>query len=162
MNSRRLGASDLTLSEIGLGCQSLGGGMFHGSRREALTLVKRALDAGVTYFDTADHYSLGRSEEMLGEALQPVRERVVISTKLGTLYTPTARLLLASRPAIRAFGRWLQPMKHRLDYYRPAPCSQALKEKLRVSCDKASWHHFAWETIEIKLAPMPLQKGRVV
>ena len=118
MKFRRLGTTGLSVSEIGLGCQSLGGGIFHGSRRDARELVAHALDSGITFFDTSDHYSLGQSEQILGEVLPPVRDRVVLSTKLGTLYSPTAKMLLAARPAARAFKRFLKPMKHRLDYYR--------------------------------------------
>jgi aryl-alcohol dehydrogenase-like predicted oxidoreductase len=115
---RRLGTTDLTLSEIGLGCQSLGGGLHHAGKRAASALIASALDAGITFFDTADHYSLGQSEELLGRALREVRDRVVIGTKIGTFYTPAARALLSLRPAVRSFGRWLLPIKQDLDRLR--------------------------------------------
>jgi aryl-alcohol dehydrogenase-like predicted oxidoreductase len=118
LKSRRLGNTELTVSEIGLGCQSLGGGLFHGNKRQALDLVAKALDRGITYFDTADHYSLGISEELLGLALRPVRERVIIGTKVGTHYTRTARAILRIRPLLRSAGRPLRPFKHSFDRMR--------------------------------------------
>ena len=118
MKTGKLGNTDLTVSEIGLGCQSLGGGLYHGGKRQALDLVARALDHGINYFDTADHYSLGRSEALLGRALHPVREHVIIATKAGTLYTGAARALLRIRPVLRSLGRPLRPFKHNLDRMR--------------------------------------------
>lgn len=118
MRYRSLGKTDLRLSEIGLGCQSLGGGLHHGGGRDALELVAAALDAGVSFFDTADHYSLGQSEQLLGRALQHVRQSVVIGTKVGTYYTPAARTLLRIRPAVHSLGGWLRPFKHDLDRLR--------------------------------------------
>jgi aryl-alcohol dehydrogenase-like predicted oxidoreductase len=115
---RRLGKTDLTVSEIGLGCQSLGGGLFHGSERSALNVVAAAVDAGITFFDTADHYSLGRSEVLLGRGLQAVRERVVIATKVGTRYSRAASLALRMRPMIQPVGRFLRPLKPGLDRVR--------------------------------------------
>jgi len=165
LNSRPLGSTDLALSEIGLGCQSLGGGMFHGDRREALALVAHALDSGVTYFDTADHYSLGRSETLLGEALQRVRDRIVISTKVGTLYTPAAKLLLASRPAMRAFSRWLKPAKQWLDYYRSTQRRGDFSAAYLQSAVRASLRRLRTDYIDLLLLHKPpvedLTSGRL-
>lgn len=118
MKYRQLGNTDLTVSEIGLGCQSLGGGLYHAGKSSASELIAKALDGGVTFFDTADHYSLGLSEELLGRAIRPARDRVVIATKVGTLYTPAARALMRLRPAVRSFSRWLQPLKYGFDRLR--------------------------------------------
>ncbi|MGB7932472.1 MAG: aldo/keto reductase, partial [Gammaproteobacteria bacterium] len=70
MNYNRLGNTDLQVSELGLGCQSLGGGLYYRDKGESLAMVRKALEAGVTFFDTADHYSQGLSEGWLGEALR--------------------------------------------------------------------------------------------
>ncbi|HJU48897.1 MAG TPA: aldo/keto reductase [Gaiellaceae bacterium] len=80
METRRLGTSDLEVSVIGLGCNNFGGRIDLDRTR---AVVDAALDAGVTFFDTADIYGESRSEQFLGELLQGRRERVVLATKFG-------------------------------------------------------------------------------
>lgn len=85
MKQRTLGTS-LTVSELGLGCMSLTGayGATGGpSREDSIALIRRAVDMGVTFFDTAEVYGPFRNEEIVGEALEPVRDRVKIATKFG-------------------------------------------------------------------------------
>ena len=86
MQLRPCGNSDLRLSVLGLGCWEFGGGPYWGdhSQADADAIVRRAVDLGVTYFDTAEAYNDGRSESSLGEALQGVpRDKVVIGTKVA-------------------------------------------------------------------------------
>ena len=78
MRSNRLGSSDLLVGEIGLGCMSLGT-----DPRRAADIVHRAVELGVTLFDTADLYNRGVNEELVGRALRGVRDRVVIASKVG-------------------------------------------------------------------------------
>jgi aryl-alcohol dehydrogenase-like predicted oxidoreductase len=111
MQQRQLGNTGIAVSELGLGCQSLGGGLYHGGRRAALDLVAAAADSGITFFDTSDHYTLGRSEEYLGAALRGRRQQVVIATKVGTTYSRVARAALTLRPAVRLFAGALRPFK---------------------------------------------------
>jgi aryl-alcohol dehydrogenase-like predicted oxidoreductase len=80
VKQRHLGASDLLVSEIGFGTTTLGEAVFGD---EATRLVHHAIDAGITYFDTAVTYSGGRSEEILGKAFAGRRDKVVIGTKVG-------------------------------------------------------------------------------
>ncbi len=85
MKQRTLGRS-LTVSEIGLGCMSLTGA--YGAtanvpRDEAIALIRRAVDLGVTLFDTAEVYGPFTNEDLVGEALEPVRDEVKIATKFG-------------------------------------------------------------------------------
>ncbi|MFP5416135.1 MAG: aldo/keto reductase [Actinomycetes bacterium] len=85
MKQRTLGGS-LTVSEIGLGCMSLTGayGATGGpSREDAIALIRHAVDLGVTFFDTAEVYGPFSNEDIVGEALEPVRDRVKIATKFG-------------------------------------------------------------------------------
>jgi aryl-alcohol dehydrogenase-like predicted oxidoreductase len=77
---RSLGASGLLVSELGFGTTTLGEAV-HGD--EAIALVRHAMSAGITYFDTAVTYSGGRSEELLGKAIAGHRDEVVIGTKVG-------------------------------------------------------------------------------
>jgi aryl-alcohol dehydrogenase-like predicted oxidoreductase len=84
MQQRNLGSSGLTVSAIGLGC--MGMSMAYGppaDRREMVSVLRAAVERGVTFFDTAEVYGPHVNEELLGEALAPVRERVVIATKFG-------------------------------------------------------------------------------
>ena len=84
MERRTLGRSGLEVSAIGLGCMGLSFGYGPPTdRTEAITLIRAAHDRGVTFFDTAEAYGPGLNEEVVGEALQPVRSQVVIATKFG-------------------------------------------------------------------------------
>ena len=80
MTYRQLGASGLTVSTVGLGCNALGATV---ADENVPGLVRAAIEAGITFFDTADTYSRGRSEQLLGRALGSQREDVVIATKFG-------------------------------------------------------------------------------
>src|SRR5205809_3360 len=84
MQKRKLGKSNLELSAIGLGCMGMSFG--YGppkEKQEMISLIHAAVDCGVTFFDTAEVYGPFRNEELVGEALAPFRERVVIATKFG-------------------------------------------------------------------------------
>jgi aryl-alcohol dehydrogenase-like predicted oxidoreductase len=78
--SKLLGGSGLKVSVVGLGCNNFGRRLAEGG---ALEVVATALDAGITLFDTADIYSEGQSEEILGKALRGRREQAIIATKFG-------------------------------------------------------------------------------
>lgn len=84
MQMRKLGNSGLEVSAIGLGCMGLSYGYGPATnRQEAITLIRSAVDRGVTFFDTAEAYGPFINEEVVGEALAPFRDRVVIATKFG-------------------------------------------------------------------------------
>ena len=84
MQTRTLGASGLQVSALGLGCMGLSFGYGPATERQAaIRLVRAAFERGVTFFDTAEAYAQGANEALLGEALAPVRDRVVIATKFG-------------------------------------------------------------------------------
>ena len=84
MQTRTLGKSDLELSVIGLGCMGMSFGYGPAKdRQEMIAVLRGAVERGVTFFDTAQVYAPFTNEDLLGEALQPVRERVVIATKFG-------------------------------------------------------------------------------
>mgnify|MGYP001174176401 CR=1 FL=1 len=86
MKQRTLGSNGLAVSEIGLGCMSLTGAYGSTSavpREDAIALIRRAVDLGVTFFDTAEVYGPFANEEVVGEALEPVRDQVKIATKFG-------------------------------------------------------------------------------
>src|SRR3954469_8089835 len=84
MEKRTLGKSGLEVSAIGLGCMGLSFGLGPAmDRREALQVIRTAVERGVTLFDTAEAYGPFTNEDLVGEALQPVRDQVLICTKFG-------------------------------------------------------------------------------
>jgi aryl-alcohol dehydrogenase-like predicted oxidoreductase len=100
MHKRKLGKSNLEVSEIGLGCMgmSFGYGPAH-DKQEMISLIRTAVERGITFFDTAEVYGPFTNEELVGEALAPMRERVVIATKFGFKFGPKGEQIgLDSRP----------------------------------------------------------------
>ena len=84
MQTRTLGTTGLTVSAIGLGCMGMTSAYGPpGNRQEMIALTRSAVERGVTLFDTAEAYGPFANEELLGEALAPVREQVIIATKFG-------------------------------------------------------------------------------
>jgi aryl-alcohol dehydrogenase-like predicted oxidoreductase len=84
MQTRILGQSGLEVSALGLGCMGLSYGYGPATdRKDAVSLIRAAHERGVTFFDTAEAYGPGINEEVVGEALEPVRDQVVIATKFG-------------------------------------------------------------------------------
>ena len=89
MQKRVLGNSGLEVSAIGFGCMGLNFGYANAvSKEEGIKLIRAAFERGVTFFDTAEVYGPFTNEEMVGEALQPMRDQVVIATKFGFRIDP--------------------------------------------------------------------------
>ncbi len=102
MKTRTLGRSGLDVSALGLGCMGMSFGFGPASdRTEMIGLLRKAVERGVTFFDTAEVYGPFVNEELVGEALEPLREHVVLATKFGFKGAPSgARWAgLDSRPA---------------------------------------------------------------
>jgi len=97
---RKLGKTNLEVSAIGLGCMGMSSG--YGppkDKQEMISLIRSAVERGVTFFDTAEGYGPFTNEELVGEALAPMRERVVIATKFGFKFGPKGQQIgLDSRP----------------------------------------------------------------
>jgi aryl-alcohol dehydrogenase-like predicted oxidoreductase len=102
MQKRKLGNSNLEVSALGLGCMGLSFGFGPATdRQEAISLIRAAVERGVTFFDTAEAYGPFVNEEVVGEALAPFRDQVVIATKFGFKLDPTVErgiVGLDSRP----------------------------------------------------------------
>ena len=99
MQKRELGTSGLEVSALGLGCM----GMSHGygpagDHEEMIALLRKAVDVGVTFFDTAQVYGPFTNEELVGEALAPFRGEVVIATKFGITVDARGQQVVGSRP----------------------------------------------------------------
>lgn len=101
MQKRTLGNSDLEVSALGLGCMGLSFGLGPATeRKDAIALIRAAVEKGVTFFDTAEVYGPFTNEEVVGEALEPFRGKVAVATKFGFKVGPADGLSsgLDSRP----------------------------------------------------------------
>src|SRR5215510_9373765 len=95
MQKRRLGNRNLEVSAVGLGCMGMSYGYGPAAdKQEMISLIRTAVELGVTFFDTAEAYGPFTNEELVGEALAPFRQQVVIATKFGF------------KPASTGEGRW--------------------------------------------------------
>ncbi len=107
MYTRKLGKSNLSVSALGLGCWAIGGETYYlsGDKRlplhwgnvddnESVRAVKKAIDLGVNFFDTADAYGCGHSESILGQAIKGHRDEVVIATKFGNVFDEQSKTWL--------------------------------------------------------------------
>src|SRR5262245_5107912 len=94
MQTRTLGKRNLEVSALGLGC--MGMSTNYGplpDKKDMIAFIRMAVDRGVTFFDTAEAYGPFTNEELVGEALAPVRDRVVIATKFAFAYGPNGERL---------------------------------------------------------------------
>ena len=125
ISTRRLGQLGPEVSAIGMRCWAIGGPFWAGTQplgwgevddTESIAAIHRALELGVTFFDTANIYGCGHSERVLGQALKEVRDRVVIATKFGKPLTRRVAKRRAKTPLQRGFeapvtrasGGWIQ------------------------------------------------------
>jgi aryl-alcohol dehydrogenase-like predicted oxidoreductase len=100
MQKRTLGKTGLDVSALGFGCMGISFGYGRASTREdGVAIIRAAFDRGVTFFDTAEAYGPFTNEELVGEALGPVRDQVVIATKFGFKFENGKQAGLDSRPS---------------------------------------------------------------
>jgi len=100
MHTRQLGKSGLEVSTLGLGCMGLSFGYGPAvDRQQGISLIRAAVERGITFFDTAEAYGPFANEELVGEALAPMRDQVVIATKFGFKFEGGKQAGLDSRPA---------------------------------------------------------------
>jgi aryl-alcohol dehydrogenase-like predicted oxidoreductase len=98
MEKRKLGSQGLEVSALGLGC--MGMSQFYGPRddAESAATLERAIELGITFFDTADVYGIGHNEELVGKTLGKYRDRVVIATKFANQVLPDGKRAINGRP----------------------------------------------------------------
>ncbi len=130
MRYRSFGKTGLQVSEIGFGCSRIGGVFAQGGgSQEVVSVLHRALDAGITFYDTADMYSQGESEALLGQAFRGRREKVILASK-GGYCLPTQRKLVARvKPLVRPVARMLGLKRQNL----PAGLSGTLSQDFSPS-----------------------------
>ncbi len=83
MQFRTLGNTDVKLSAIGLGCMSMSHAYGQPDDAESILTLEKAIEIGITFWDTADIYGSGANEELIGKVLQPNRQKIFIATKFG-------------------------------------------------------------------------------
>ena len=106
MQKRTLGKSGLEVSALGLGCMGLSFGYGPAAEtQQGISLIRAAVERGVTFFDTAEVYGPFTNEELVGEALAPFRDQVVIATKFGFKFEGGKQAGLDSRPEHIQRGR---------------------------------------------------------
>ena len=106
MKTRILGKSNLEVSALGLGCMGMSYGYGPAADKQAMiSLIRSAVERGVTLFDTAEVYGPFINEELVGEALAPFRKQVVIATKFGFDLDPPGSVVAASTVSRRTSSR---------------------------------------------------------
>ena len=85
MKLKSLGNSDLKISVIGLGCMGMSEFYGKGDDEESIKVIHRAAELGINFLDTADMYGIGRNEELVGKAIKPIRDKIVLATKFGNV-----------------------------------------------------------------------------
>jgi aryl-alcohol dehydrogenase-like predicted oxidoreductase len=104
MDTTTLGSNGLTVSAQGLGCMGMSHGYGPGDESESLAVLRRALELGVNFWDTADYYAAGANEVLLAKMLHQHRDQVVLATKFGLLTAPDP----ASSPAVRGDAQYVR------------------------------------------------------
>src|SRR5271156_1464932 len=101
MKTRQLGRNGLTVSELGLGCMGLSFGLGPASdKSEGIAMIRGAFERGVTFFDTAEGYGPFTNELLVGEAIEPIRDQLIVATKFGFKLDDKGAIIgLDSRPA---------------------------------------------------------------
>ena len=166
--TRRLGRSDIEISALGMGCWAIGGplwgegdGQAYGwgevDDGESIRTVHRALDVGVTFFDTASNYGAGHSERVLGRALAGRRDRAVIASKFGNTFVEDTRLATGSDGSPAYVVSCLEGILRRLgtdylDLYQlhlgdlPIPQALDLLEPLEDLVGQGKIRAYGWST----------------
>ncbi|MGH3491490.1 MAG: aldo/keto reductase [Actinopolymorphaceae bacterium] len=164
--TRRLGRSNIEVSALGLGCWAIGGpfkmfgkpdGWGAVDDDESIRAIHRALDLGVTLFDTADAYGTGHSERVLGRALAGRREQAVIATKFGFTHDEAKRELIGTDPSPGYVRRACEASLRRLgtdyiDLYQlhigelPAEEAAPIRDALETLVDDGLIRAYGWST----------------
>jgi aryl-alcohol dehydrogenase-like predicted oxidoreductase len=140
MDERSFGSTDLKVSALGLGTGRLGATLKQGTDRDSVGMLLEALDSGITFYDTADSYGQGKSEELIGRAFKGRRDQLVIATKTGYRLSSAAGLAARLKPVLRPVLRSLKPLRRvaasarssqMSQDFSPAHVNQAIEGSLR-------------------------------
>jgi aryl-alcohol dehydrogenase-like predicted oxidoreductase len=164
---RPLGRSGIQVSALGLGCWAIGGPFYDWEGRPlgwgevddeaSIRAIHCAMDLGVNFFDTADAYGAGHSEEVLGRALKGRRYQAVIATKFGNLYDPKRRVMAGEDASPAYIRQALEASLQRLgtdyvDLYQfhiwgyPAAQAEPVRDTLEALVQAGKVRNYAWST----------------
>lgn len=173
---RRLGRSNLWVSAIGLGCNTIGGPMWDRSvrsdqpvgygkvdDRESIRAIRRAIELGINFFDTADEYGCGHSERVLGEALGRQKNDVVISSKFGFTFNEETREVVGKDSSPAYIRQACEASLRRLDrdyidiyllHIRNLPYEEAgmVRETLEALVTEGKIRWYGWSTDDVERA----------
>ncbi|HYQ03490.1 MAG TPA: aldo/keto reductase [Polyangiaceae bacterium] len=156
MKLRAFGNTDLRVSEYGLGCARIGG-IFQGDTRSFLRLFAAAADFGINFYDTADMYSQGESEVLLGKAFRKQRSRVIIASKAGYCLPSRRRFAARLKPLLRPLIRALKLRRDRLPSGARGALSQDFSPSYLRSAVEASLRRLKTDYLDLlQLHSVPL------
>lgn len=165
MKYKRLGNTELQVSEIGFGCSRIGG-VFAGESGKVLRVLHEALDAGITLYDTADMYSQGESETLIGRAFRDRRDRVVIASKGGYCLPAQRKLVARVKPLLRPIVRALGLKREHLPANVTGTLSQDFSPQYLVQALEASLRRLKTDYLDIyqlhSPPPQVLQSGECI
>ncbi len=163
---RKLGRSEIMVSAMGFGCWAIGGPAYRGSTpvgwgevddNESVRAIQRAMDLGVTFFDTADVYGAGHSEKILGRALAGKRDQITIATKFSNTFNEGDRQLIGNDASPAYIRRACEASLRRLgtdviDLYQfhnggyPIEQAEEVLETLEELVEAGKIRHYGWST----------------
>jgi aryl-alcohol dehydrogenase-like predicted oxidoreductase len=164
--TRKLGRSDIEVSALGMGCWAIGGPFWTGETphgwgevddAESIRAIQRALDLGITFFDTANVYGAGHSEKVLARAFSGIRSKVVIATKFNAVFDETTRQVTGSDATPAAIRAACEASLRRLatdyiDLYQfhdngfPADQAEPVRETLEELVRAGKIRAYGWST----------------
>ena len=124
MRYRPFGGTDLRVSELGLGGGRLGATLRESTGREVTRMLQEAMDSGISFYDTADSYGQGKSEELIGDAFRDRRDRVVLATKTGYRLSGAAETAARFKPLMRPLLRSTRPLRRMVYRVRSSQLSR--------------------------------------
>jgi aryl-alcohol dehydrogenase-like predicted oxidoreductase len=174
MATRTLGRSGIQVSAMGFGCWAIGGPYWAGEQplgwgevddEESVRALRRALDLGITFFDTADVYGAGRSERVLGRTLAGRRDEVVVATKFGNVFDESSRQLVGTDTTPEYVPRACEASLRRLgtdhlDLYQlhvgglPDQVAASLRDACQELVARGLVRAYAWSTDDLEGAAL--------
>lgn len=157
MKLRDFGNTSLRVSEYGLGCARIGG-VFQGNASGYLDLLAFAFERGVTFFDTADMYSQGESEALIGKALRGKRDRIIIASKAGYRLPGRRQLVAKLKPLLRPLVQKLKIKRESLPSASKGAISQDFSPRYLLSAVEGSLRRLRTDHLDIlQLHSPPLE-----
>ncbi len=150
MQYRNLGNTSLKISTIGFGCARIGGVFSEkNSTNENIRLLQKAFDSGINYFDTADMYTQGESERLLGLAFNRQRDKVIIASKGGYVLPTSKRLVSKVKPLLKPIVNFLGIKRNALPVKASGTLSQNFSAQYLLQAIENSLHRLKTDYLDI-------------